>query len=787
MRLNLIVSAALLSLLTGVLVWALRPTHKVFSWVELSSRDYLIGYLPGRGQPFGEAQVTLEDYADAIEDLESRVPGDYAPFAAVGRMGRRVHLPSGESFPLFREEYVSANYFEARRVHAEEGRLLRPGETGSVVIGHLLAREHFDRPSDAVGETVNLKRPGAEGAGEQVEIVGVLAPSPAQDPDIDTDEALIGTLDSQLQPGSILASMPLFLHATFHDEADARRLVPRIEPWAESYFGSGGGVAAANSFVERRRARIEQTRPRVEARRHTFLGFAAALIASALFALYGQSYLHLLRRRQLLGVEKALGATRRQLALRLVGAQVPWGVVGGLLGWIGLWSLYDILPRAFLTRPPPAVLAAAMGAPMIALLLLAALVSVPVLTQPSMALLRGRVKSRRVRSLLVLVYGGLALALAGGLAANEVYLQVQRESGALEGHFGRMYALQAGDPVIDDRVSRAFEAGGGFSPVFSSRDARELEGLAGVEAATVAQSIPELGVTHEAKSRALSAVVGDSDYLPFMALPLLAGDPSGCVLSEDAVGDLGVAIGQTITLAGLTGPIPCRVSGVLQQPPAVWSWLVEDLPQIVAPPMDGLGLPLPGYTATPFGSTRILARLATPDGERAIEVWQARHHPEVEAEVVPYTPDVEVLLANLRGQAQLFLLIALLAGALSVWGIVGGFLALLEAERFRIAVDRALGLSIQRIAWTWWLQTLALALISGVVGVLMAAFFAHRLYNALALDIPNLPSRDVLGVSSEIILAIGLGLVALSGALTWMMARRIRRRSAMSQLKEGTA
>jgi hypothetical protein len=502
-------------------------------------------------------------------------------------------------------------------------------------------------------------------------------------------------------------------------------------------------------------------------------------------ALYAQSYWSLLRRRQLLGVEKAIGATKRQLALRLIGSQIPWGLAGGSIGCIGLLSLYLLMPGVFLTWPPLQVLVAALMAPLLALLILAAAVTLPVLTLPAMALLRGRVEGALVRPLLVLVYGGLALALAGGLAASQVHKQVRHETEALDAQFGKVYALQAGDPVIDDRAARAFEAGE-FWPVFSAGDAERLDRLPDVEAAVVAQTIPGLAVTHSGTTVSVRAVAGDDRYLNFMGLKLESGGGDGCVLSARIASRLDADIGDVIGLGGLGGPVSCRVSGLLIPPPELWSWLVEDLPELVVPPLNGLGLPLPGYDAIPFRSTRILLRLFESSSEDAIGAWQRERHPEIQAEVVPYTPDVGKLLSSLQLQARLFLLISLLAAGLSSWGIAGGFMALLEAERFRIALDRALGLSLQRITRAWWLQTLGLGLSSTVVGVAVGYFFAQRLYNALALDIPNLPGKEALFLSPEFLLVIILALGALSAGLTSFAAHWIRRQSTMELLKDGT-
>jgi len=788
MRFMLCTTASLLSLLLGVTVWTLQPTQKTFSWVSTSHLEFLAGFLPNLGTvpPSGQAPHTFKQYRAALRSLRQNVKGDYYPFVSFGGMGNRLRL-EGRSYPLFHEYYVSSGFFEARRVGALYGRLIDQEEEGVAVLGYTLAQQLFNDVSEAVGRVVTLGSPDAGSAPQRLKIVGVLTPSPAQDPAIDVDEGLVLSLNAGLDKSFVHRITPLYLQISFHQSSDIEAVLPSLEAWTQRYFGAQGEVRAIDDLFDMRQRLVDATLPKIGARRTTLLAFGVGLGVAALLALYAQSYWYLLRRRQLLGVEKALGATRKQLMMRLIGAQAPWGLLGGLLGWAGLWLLRDLLPSVFLTRPPVMVLAVAMLTPVLALLLLAAVVSLPTLTQPPMALLRGRASSGRIRLLLGLVYSGLALALAGGLATSQVFTQVQRESGALTAQFGAMYALQAGDAVVDDRTTRAFEATSDFSPIFTPEDARALESVDGVTQATVTQVLPSLEVAFRGTSLHLLATAADNRYLDFMGLSLRQGNAEGCVLNEEVSRKLGATVGASVTLTGLTGPISCRVTGIMQRPPELWSWLVADLPELVAPPTNGLGLPLPGYDAKPFRSNRILVKLSNSDLEGVVKDWQQARYSELRAEVVPYTPDVGQLLTSLRAQAQLFLLVALLAAALSVWSIVGGFLTLLETERFRIALDRALGLSLKHLTRTWWLQTLGLGTISVVFGLFVGHVLTVRLYNALALDIPRLPDREVLGFSPSLLLVVLTVLLALSAGLTLLAAHWIRKQSSLTMLKEGAS
>jgi hypothetical protein len=780
----LLITSHLIAVLIGVTVWSLQPTHRAFSWVELSELDYLIGIDPriSAQLPEGADIPTMPQYQEAIADLYQTVEGAFYAYATLGSLGSQVVTEAGERFPVFQEEYVSDDYFKARRVEAAAGRLIT-GDDSGVVLGHEFARRLFGTPLQAVGQEIRLEQQSSAREPEVLEVVGVLAPSRAQDPQLDVDNALVRTIRSH-DRFRFFEMQPLHLLINFQDAASVERYLPAVEAWVAHYFNSYGTVMSVNTPAPERSDFITLTRPRIAARRRTFMVFAGLLSLAALLALYAQSTWSLLRQRQLLGVDKALGATRQRLLFRLVLTCLPYSVAGSLSSWGVLWFLPALLPTVFLTHPSAGVLLASLLTPVAALLALAVVVSLPLLRQSSMRLLRGQLKGGYIRWLVILVYGGLALALAGGVAALGVYRQVEQEIGSLQAQFGQIHALQAGNPVIDTRAERAFEAGVDFSPIFTTADAAALRALPQVAGAALAQAIPNLAITTGEGNQRLRAVAADAHYLDVMGLVLSQGDASGCLLSADAAAELSVVTGQRVELSGLTGPIPCVISGILAPYPALWRWLVLDLPDMITPPLDGLGLPLPDYLAQPFASTRILVRLSEPAAD-AVVAWQRRLYPAVRAEFIPYTPDVAELLASLRIQAQLFLLMALLAAALSVWGIIGGFLALLEAERFQIALDRALGLSVRRIRWRWWLQTFGLGALSTLVGLLGGYLLASQLYNALALDIPNLPAPAQLLMTADTVLALAAALLLLSSALAWLAAHWVSSRSTMSLLKEG--
>lgn len=555
MRLIISLAAALLTLLVGTTAWSLLPTTKAFSWVGMTDNDYLIGTFERND---GAQNVPLSQFAKAMASLRSAVAGDYHVYASIGTMGGRLLFDSGESFPVFRETYVTSEYFAARNVATDHGRVFTTGETSAYVMGTALARRVFGDPAAAVGQKLYLQT----NAGDRtpIEIVGVLAPSPAQDPDSDPDADLVGSFEAllaSLGPRSALYDvLPLHLYLVL-GATNPPDTLARITGWAERYFGQTAVVNQANVLAEHRATRIAETRPRIETRRKVLLMFGCALSLAALMALYTQSYWYLLRHRQLLGVDKALGATRSRLLVRLLYSQLPWGALGSALGVAGLWSLYDLIPGVFLTRPPYAVIGLAVGIPLTALLALALMVSMPLMRAPAMQLIRGKVQGARVRPLLTLVYGSLAIALAGGLAATRVEGNVHGEGQALSNQFGLMYSLQAGNPVVDTRAERAFEATE-FAPVFTGSDAVELSRLPGVTAVSVAQAVPGLDIRLGERETTALAVAADATYLPLMALRLAAGDGSACVLAPPVAEALDAHLGDIVSLAGLPGPFHAR-------------------------------------------------------------------------------------------------------------------------------------------------------------------------------------------------------------------------------------
>ncbi len=785
MRLNVSVTSLLVALLAGVIVWILQPDYRAFSWAQHVDREYLVGFVPGEytRDPSSPPAHSLLDHQAAIDALYASVPGDYLAYAAMGAIGHRLQLDDGTSVPIHHGSWVSDDYYAARDLTPRFGRL-PTGAQDEIALGNDLARQMFGDPAEAVGQNVQMV--SAHGS-EPLSIVGTLQPSPSQDRDVDVDEGHVGQLAREIarSPG-FLEQQALFLHLRFASEAEFQRVEAALTRWVTAYFGQQGSVSSRESgMTDARQGDLARLRTDVEARRGTLLAFGLLLLASAAGTLVGQLQFHLVRRRQLLGVDKALGATRLNLVARLISSLMGWTAFGAVSGCGALWLLHLSLPDLFLTPPPLIAALTALLLPVAVLVILALIAALPLVTQSSMALLRGRIKGQRIRALLWLVYGALALSIAGGLAAMQVFVQVQREADELQARFGNMYALQAGAAVIDTRLERSFEGGTLGTPRFSEADAEALRALPGVSDAVIAQAVPQQQVSSAGGSAELRAMAAGAPYSGFMDLHLVSGDSSGCVLTEAAASRLAVHLGDPLVLSGIAGPVGCTLTGIMREPAELWQWLVVDLPDLITPPLDGIGLALPGYLAEPFRSIRILVNATDPATEHTVNSWLADAHPGLAAEFIPYTPEVGPLLENLVVQAQLFLLISVLAAVLGVWGVVAGFLTLLEADRFRLALDRAFGLSVRRMVFESWQQTITPGILSLLVGSGLGYAIAVRLYNAFALDIPSLPRRELLALNPMLLGSVAMGVLLLSVCLTLMAANWLRRQSSLTLLKEG--
>ncbi len=777
LRLTLVIASALLALLTGLGCWTLYPGEKAFSWVESSGLDYVVGIDPTVDDSATQAAVTFGRYQEALSALSRQVPGNYFAYALTSRTGRRLGVETGSSFPLFQEFYVSDTFFEARGVTARYGTLGRETDQPTAVIGYQLARKIFGDPRLAVGQRVKLYTPGTSVDTEFKTIAGVLSPSFAQDPELDADNALVAPLATRLEEE---AGTPLHLFVRFVSSAEAALRTPQLSAWARRYFGSASVAQSVNSLLGQRDAFAATALPKLAARRATLVIFVGLLVIATVLTLYLQIYGTYLHYRRSLGVKLALGASRKEVVLAFAVSQLGYSLLGGALGGLGLWFLYP-----YASESPASVVGVAVLSPSLLLLLLLAATTAPLFRQPIMALIQGRAQHARVRALLYLTYGGLSLALSGSVAATQVYLQTRAEAGGLSNRFASLYTLQTGAAMLDLRSERAFESPQSGLSVFEESDVQALSSLPGVTSASLAQVIPHLSVRYGSQELLLTGSVADRAYFKLLGLRLSRGDPSGCVLSQRAARELDLSPGQRLELVAQN--TTCLVSGILESPPELLAWLVADLPEVVIPPPNGAGLKTVGDATPTFRSSRILLELASPEALAAVREWLQKTHPQLPAELLPYVPDARDLLSSLRVQARLFLLTAILAASLSLWGIFNGGLLLLRAERARIILDRALGMPAFYLLRVWGFKVLGLGALSTISGWLVGYVFTVRLYNALALGVPGLPERETVMFSPTLVLVTVVALLTFSTGLILVVAHKMRRQPALTLQEDGVA
>jgi hypothetical protein len=189
---------------------------------------------------------------------------------------------------------------------------------------------------------------------------------------------------------------------------------------------------------------------------------------------------------------------------------------------------------------------------------------------------------------------------------------------------------------------------------------------------------------------------------------------------------------------------------------ALYPWLIADFPQVITPALPGLGPFIEdsqGRNMVPtdrFYSTRILFRLSPGSNLAQVQSRFQTLNPTLRFQIVRYAPGAERALENLRWQTQLFLGLAILSCTLSIWGLISGFLALLDAQRYRLALERVIGLNLVSLQRQWWIQTLAFCGVSGTLGGGLALLLSTPLYNAFGLEVPSGEPGNVLPIVTSI-------------------------------------
>jgi predicted permease len=252
-------------------------------------------------------------------------------------------------------------------------------------------------------------------------------------------------------------------------------------------------------------------------------------------------------------------------------------------------------------------------------------------------------------------------------------------------------------------------------------------------------------------------------------------------------------VGRTVTLQSpwLAGGEPHVVIGVL--PPGFHFAMAAD-----ADFWATIRGPQPCWELRPCQSLEVVARLAdgvTPPAAAAdltrVVAQLQREHPPEDGRVVPQvgrlTPLRDVVLGNVR--LPLLMLLGA-AGLLWVIAAINGVSLLLarsEVRRREIAVRHALGASTGRLVLQFGAEALVLALVSGTLGVLLAAWSIRALVGLLDADmLARMPYFRDVGVGGRVAACAAVLTAVLVLVLGVVPALRTASARTLAGLKDGT-
>ena len=786
-----LLTCAVLALVIGAASWAAWPTGRSYSFITESHNDYVLD--AGNS----DASVSSKKFMSVTQTVKmadgiKNIVGDNAfvysvPFAEGGtlKFGTK-EIKSATGVPAYGE------YVAARNLSLLAGRWPK-SDSGEVALGFAAAKRLADKPETLIGKTVLY---GA--FDDPFHVVGVVRASEGQDDNQDPDAGFVRFFDPQVKTKDELfelnkKNLPLRITVSFKKQPSPVMLrslnsfVRRTLPGYEFKDLQAGQQKDLGNVIER-----------VRGRGQTLTLFAAALAIAGLCTLFAYTLSGLLRRRALMGVDKALGASRTRLLRALLVGQLVPAALGAALGTAALMGLPSLAKDVFVGSLPLGVGAIAFLLPTLSLLLLTATLGGGALRESSYAMLRGATPGQHLGTLLALMGLGLSLALGGAFTALGVRQHVNGQVRLLESNFAPLWALETGGAGADKR--RGFDLG--FSaPLLQTRDADALSRVPGVQVAAVAQRINGR-LRHGDKSAfTFKAIATDPRYFKLLNLPpLVVGNTTGCVSSAALKRTLGANLGDEISIQGVDRVVRCKLTGVLAPANPLYTWLIVDYPQFVAPPLPGLGTEMRNasgkvaYDTSVFRSERVLLKLAPGVTSAEVRLAFLERRPELRGkfQITPYAPDAKTLLGALRVQAQLFLALAALACALCLYGVVTGFLAVLDASRFRLAVERSYGLTVRALRRRWAGFGMLLGAVVGGAGLAIASAFTPALYNAFSLDAPAaipgeiLPAARVILPDVATLLAVGAVVLVLAVGLVMVGTGWLRRQSLLGLLKEGT-
>ncbi|GGL20053.1 ABC transporter permease [Deinococcus radiotolerans] len=783
-------ACTLLALVVGVSAWLAWPTGRAYSYLNDPRTVYQLTKNPDLAALKAGVRPSAVRYpvTETIGALQAHFGNRAWVYAMpTGSMQESVRLGDRTARKL---GFVAAlgHYPEARHLTLLAGRDARPN-TAEIVLTETAARQLIDPPSALVGQVVILNE---DVSPEPLTVVGIVSPSPWrgwQDPDeggyrrLDPnapglDELTTSLIDFQTVPLSVVfneepsASDVAWLTAYQRERLPGLDLVPPP--------GDTAGTALLRARLHDRQVALPT--------------LAAVLVGSGLLSLCTLTLSRLLRRRSLLGVDLALGGRRVHLLGGLLGRTLLPALLGSVLGAALVTRLPDLLPGTVFSPAPREVLLLALLTAPLTLTLLTLLIGLGVLRAPALELLRGSRPGQFVTPLLLGLGLALTLALGGVFSALGVRERLDAQAGRVKSEFGRVLEISStGNPDSRRGVS---------SRVTMRRmDAADVAALAthpAVEAVGVGERING-NLTVKGKDIFIGRMVtGDPALLKVLDVRLVEGQSGGCLFSTSLAAEQGLRVGDTVTVPGRQGvTLPCPVTGLYAPPDPLKIFVMADYPEVIVPSQTGLlpqQGPLPGqegtvpeFTGGPLKTTTLLLRLnqdPTPQVTGQLQAVLQAREPGLVFQLRPYTPSIDRLLASLRTQSQLFLTLAAVAGAVNVLGLLGGFLAYLDATRFRIALDRAQGLTLGQLTRRWARGGLTLGAAATLGALLLATRLTPPLYNAFSLDAPTTLENSLLP-SAVPTLPGPLTLLLGAGALT-LGRRWLARQSLTDLLKAGS-
>ena len=491
-------------------------------------------------------------------------------------------------------------------------------------------------------------------------------------------------------------------------------------------------------------------------------------------------------------MDLALGAPRRRLLLEGLTAQAVPAVIGAVVGTAGLYTLPALLPDVVQGSPPTGVIALAVALPPTAAVLLAFMLLRGVLRDPALALLRGARPGEAVRPLVGLMLLAFTLAAGGLFSALGVQEKLSAQAVRVKTEFGR---------VLEWTTSGDSDPRKGESASFSSRslggaDLEWVRNQPEVHAATIAERMnPNFRLN--GKTVTIDRPIVGDDLASTLEIRVLEGATGGCMLTAAQAQRLGVRVGSVLEIPAKTGFLPCPVSGILENPDALKSFVMEAFPGMTVPSRIGLvGTQgdIGAADPTRLLTTGLLVRLnvdVTPIRLAALRARIAAHRPGLRFTLRPYAPSIDALLAQLERQSQLFLSLASVGTILTILGLLAGFLAYLDATRYRIALERTQGLSLQNLLGQWTRGGLLLGLVGMGMALGIATLLSPALYNAFSLDAPVGMALDLLPEATPALpgwwtlgLAVGLTLT-MTLTLLQLGLHWLRQQSLITLLKAG--